>query len=83
MSIPSYRNIVLNLEQNTVLTLTVDSDSISEVKKKLSQAKCRMGIEGRMTFSESPAKQESQTDVTVALLPATNSKILAVTKEGI
>ena len=80
MKNPSYRSIALKLEIETVMTCIVDANSVSEIKKKLSQAKHRFGIDGRLQFSEAATSDPTQIELTIVLLPALSNKILSVTK---
>lgn len=69
------RTLVKRLESETILTLVVAIDGAENVKKKLSQAKHRMGIEGKLCFSITEPNAEGFVELTVSLLPPSGGPI--------
>lgn len=72
----SYNTLAQQLEKELVITVTV-LETATKFKKKLSQAKFRQGIEGKLIFGEvqevKNAEGDTATTLTVALEPKKNT----------
>lgn len=80
----SYNTLVNQLERELSITVETRED-FKKFRNKLSQAKHRQGISGKLTFSAVEKKDEKgiYNEISVALVPVKNQvEILGVRKAG-
>lgn len=76
-----YRAIMKKLESDLTLEVTIAKDSLSSFKKELSQAKFRMGVVGRLSYSES-LTEEGNWLVCIVLHPKSSKQAMILSING-
>jgi hypothetical protein len=74
----TYKSIIKELEASTTLTLAVPADTPQDrTQLRLSQAKHRMGVEGKLSFNW--AKTPDGWELTLVLHPSTTASMIPAT----
>lgn len=78
-----YKAIIKRLEQDLALEVTIPAATLTDFKRQLSQAKFRMNVEGRLSYSEK-ADEAGNWVVSIVLHPKSSkaAAILSMNAKG-
>lgn len=78
----SYNTLMNQLEKELSITVRVKEDA-TRFRRKLSQAKHRLAIDGKLIFSTPVALEDGVVEISIALEPKKNEvQVMALVKKG-